>query len=135
MSHITIPYTEYNLWRTDELVFTPTPFTPPPNAHFFYIPNDGRIQLIVRVTQGAAGRSFISVHAQGQVDGLDVSGGDLIYTPRTDSTGIDRDIFYCMGPFDPALFNDDDGNIALRYDFISGSSDIYDHYSAAVVRS
>ena len=137
MPHITIPYTEYNEWRTNELVFTPTPWSPTltQRVHFFYIPNDGRIQLIIRITQGAAARSFISVHARGQVDGLDVQGGNTENVPFTNSAGIDRDIFYCIGPFDPAFYNDDDGNIALRYDFINGNSSAYDHYSVAVVRS
>ena len=136
---ITIPVTEYAAWRTNELVFTPTHFV---LADFIasedrvFVPNDGWVQLIFKIAQGSKGQAYVTFATHGQVDGLDIDDYEPSPTLRTDSNGVDRDVFYCVGPFDPALFNNADGMLELEYSIYSGSYvQTLNKYYVAAIRS
>lgn len=136
---ITIPVTEYSAWRTNELVFTPTHFVfadlVAGEDHVF-VPNDGRVQLIFKILQGADGQAYITFVTHGQVDGLAIDDYEPSPTLETDSSGVDRDVFYCVGPFDPKVFNNADGMLELDYRIYLGSYvQTFNKYYLAAIRS
>ena len=137
MATITIPVTEYNEWRTNELVFTQTLFPAnfPVVTHTALIPNDGRVQLIFKITHDAPGEMYLTVRTRGLIDGLDINDINPIVIPRTDSHGADRELLYCVGPFDPPVFNNADGYVEVDYIWASGSSNVHNHYYLAAIRS
>ena len=139
MAEFHIPVTEYNEWRTNELPFTQTYFRLTLadlfDARYAAVPNDGRVQIILKVTHPNSGDARVSIPPRGEVDGLDIIGGVTMYVPNTGSGGIDRDLFYTAGPFDPAVFNNDDGEVEIRYNFVSGSGSTFSNYYLAAIRS
>ena len=139
MAEFHIPVTEYNEWRTNELPFTQTHFVVVlanrADARYAAVPNDGRVQIIFKITHNAAGRANVTIPPRGDIDGLDIIGGTTLYVPRTDSGGVDRELLYYAGPFDPKVFNNDDGEVEIRYNYVSGDSDVFAYYHLAAIRS
>ena len=139
MAEFHIPVTEYNEWRTNELPFTAIPFVVTLanlfDTRYVAVPNDGRVQLIFKVTHNANGRAIVAIPPRGDIDGLDIIGSTTLYIPRTDTHGVDRELLYTAGPFDPKVFNNDDGEVEISYNFLAGHGSVFTHYYLAAIRS
>ena len=93
-----------------------------------FVPNNGRIHILLRVDETPDDDILFILHPTLEVDDLDV-----LYTPRLISADND-DFPYIdiIGPLDPTVFNNADGNVEITRRLIdSNDSDIL---SAAAIR-